>query len=243
MCDRKAGGLCYAWRFEVGDVLIFGVAPETNTPMETISAITMDILYAGACHSAFISAVNGPALTDIVVTESLKGPHMAVFASSLQEVLAGRQYTYVWLNKVDRARFPNFVNRVAEIGTWSAARVGEPFDTQLMVEKSVPFPWRGTDPHWIEALPGCSGREKALNLYKSGGLGKWFCSQLVAWTLAFPGGLNTDYGSNGDCVTPPWDGHVEFLEVGPGDLIHQPFYDASGIRVPCEQGCDIGVGA
>jgi hypothetical protein len=241
LCQHGAGS-CKSWTFQVGDVLVFQYGPATNPELGTENFL-MQSLYNGAVHSAIVTEVHGPALTDIIVTESLKGNHDAVYAGTMLEVLGMRMYHGVWINRVDTARFPNFVNRITDIANWARARVGEPFDRALMFQKAIPFPWRWAAPNWIEACPGCDGRKKALDLYNSGGPGKWFCSQFVAWTLAFPGGLNTDYGSNGACVTPPWDGHVEFLEVAPGDLIHQPFYDANGIYASCagQYGCDIGV--
>lgn len=243
VCDQAGKRSCVSWTFEVGDVLIFQFMPSTTIPMG-VANLFMQALWKGAVHAAIVTEVRGPALTDIVVTEAMKAPHNKVFSSTMDHLLGRSLYHGLWIRRVDRARFPNFVNHFNDIATWAHAHVGEPFDMALMIEKAVPFPWRWTDPHWIEALPGCEGRAKALNLYHRGGPGKWFCSEFVAWTLAFPGGLNTDYGDKGACATPPWDAHVEYLEVAPGDLVDQPFYDTSGVFVSCSDSypCAFGIG-
>jgi hypothetical protein len=236
-CDRQSG-LCKRWHFQVGDTLVFAYGPDSNLELQVINAV-MKMLYSGAVHAAIVTEVKGPGLADVIVTECLKGNHDSMIISNMNEVLNYRQYHGVWVRRVDTARFPNFASRSATMTSWGQARNGEPFDRSLMFKKMILAPWRYLEPGWIAALPDCQQRQKALTLYHNGGPGKWFCSQYVAWTLAFPGGLNTDYGDAGGCATPPWDGKVENLQPAPGDLISQPYWDASNFYASCPEGCEI----
>merc|ERR1719162_1097390 len=59
-------------------------------------------------------------------------------------------------------------------------------------------------------------------MYDAGGPGKWTCSQLVAWTLAFAGGLNTDYQNPYDTCKngqPGWV--IQDIQECPGRLMEE----------------------
>jgi hypothetical protein len=245
-CSRTGG--CKQWTFQVGDVLIFSYGPNSNAELTMINNV-MRLFYQGAVHSAIVTEVNGAALSSIIVTEVIKGMKNRVIRSTMEEVLNYRQYHGVWIRRVDAARFPKFARKGAALASWGNARLGEPFDKGLMLKKVVLFPWRWFDDNWIAPNPDCGQRHKAMDLYHRGGPGKWFCSQFVAWTLAFPGGLNTDYGagqglgasSSAGCSLPSWDGKVDYLQPAPGDLIQQSFYDQSNFYMDCPKGCDNGL--
>jgi hypothetical protein len=228
---------CKQWTFKVGDVLIFQYGPANDLELKVINLV-MNTLFDGAVHAALISEVHGPDLKDIIVTECLKGNKMRMISSTLYEVLGFRMYHGFWIRRVDKERFPQFAQKAQAITAWSKARVGEPFSKAGIAEKAIIFPWRYASPSWIAANPGCAQREKAMKLYRKGGPGSWFCSQFVAWTLAFPGGLNTDYATSKSCSVPRWTGMIENLQPAPGDLINQPVWDNSSFFMPCPMGCD-----
>jgi hypothetical protein len=242
MCDNSVTvDGCYSWNYQVGDVFIFDVGPGA-TPENIVENAAMMAIYEGAVHASTVTEVNGPMdknLTNVIITEALKGSTMKVVQNTLGDILRGRIYRSLWIKRVDKSRFQKFDSHAETIKQWGRNHKGEPFDQELMLQKAIPFPWRWIAPNWIEALPGCDGRKKALDLYHAGGPRKWFCSQLVSWTLAFAGGLNTDYGDAGDCVTPPWDGHIEYLQMAPGDLLNQPFWDPASLHIPCPSGCTV----
>lgn len=221
---------CREWVFKVGDVMIFGRGPAT-TPMLAAINMAMEATGPGAVHAAIITEVRGPNMTDIIVTECLKEPHLKILQSNMEEVLQYRQYHDVWIRRVDATRFPKFASRASAITQWANQRIGDPFDKQML------YPGiRITEPSFFPKDAGCDQRERALEMYRRGGPGKWICSQFAAWTLAFAGGLNTDYPGPGasTCAAPSWDGVVDFLEPSPNDLINQKYWDNSNYHVVCK---------
>jgi len=124
---------------------------------------------------------------------------------------------------------------------WAQERVGEGFDQQMM----IPFKRRfSASSRYVPINPACKDRKRAMAMYREGGPGKWICSELVAWTLAFAGGINLDYKSDSDdCELPPWP--VQNIQPFPGELSSAAFFDPNTKwRMPCQDaGCFLAVPA
>lgn len=251
--------LCTQFRFEVGDILIFGHGP-SNTPELALENGLMQLVAHGAVHASIITAKTGAfGLDGYIITEALKpmagSAESGVVESTLCELLDHRQYHDVWVRRVDKARYPQFFAKLPAMASFAKQQLGEPFDNNML------FPGiRISDPNWFPQNPNCLDRQRAIDKYKAGGPDKYMCSQLVAWTVAYGGGLNTDYGaqagsdgglsgggysggggaSGQGCENdvPGWV--VPHLQPSPGDLLEQPYYDASRYHVLCKGGCGAG---
>jgi len=221
---------CHQWDLQVGDVFVFGYGPDTLS-LAFVNVVARAFSH-GAVHAAIVTEVNGPGLGDILVTEAIADTRMTIMQTKVSDLLNHRSYHEVWIRRVDSTRFPMFASKAAAITQWANQHVGDDFDKVMLYPGIRNIADVG---NFIPNKPNCAQRTKALQLYQAGGPRKWMCSQFVAWTLAFAGGLNTDYspGGSSSCAAPAWDGKVESLQPAPGDLIHQSFWGSKGFHVVC----------
>merc|ERR1712124_169040 len=100
-----------------------------------------------------------------------------------------------------------------------------------------------TKGRYIPKNPWCKDMHKALDMFHQGGPGIWICSQFVAWTLAFPGGLNMNPANIAEgCDLPKFE--VVDLQPFPGDLLYQDYWskESSAWTMKCDvAGCWVGV--
>lgn len=236
---------CQQWHFEIGDVLL--VEKPAQLHQKYIPAFVQSFVSnSDIVHAAIVTKVPNKGVKqtseNVIVTEALKGSWKQVVQNTIRTLVERYPFGGVSIRRVDVSRFPGFETNKAAISAWADARLGEPFDKNML----IPFKRRfTTGDRYISKSGFCWDRKRALKMYESEqkGPGKWICSQFVAWALAYPGGLNMNYGDVGPgCTAPQWT--IKNLQPLPGDLMSQEFYAAGKWKVPCDaSGCYIGVPA
>jgi len=239
-----ATGACNQWHFQVGDVILVekpSAVKKEYIPAMVVAAATN----SPVVHTAIVTKVPPPGVNqtaeNVIITEALKGAWKQVLQNSLREIVERFPFGGISIRRVDAKKYPRFVlpDRLNRISEWADKRVGDGFDNHMLIPVKRRFT---TGNRYIPINPSCADRKKAIALYKAGGPGKWICSELVAWTLAFAGGINTDYGAiSEDCEEPSWK--IKNVQPFPGELSDAEFFDpAIRWRMPCgETGCFVAV--
>jgi len=239
-----ASGACNQWLFQVGDVILVdkpSAVKQKYIPAMVVAAATN----SPVVHTAIVTKVPPPGVNqtaeNIIITEALKGAWKQVLQNNLREIVERFPFGAISIRRVDAKKYPRFFSpdRLAKISEWADKRVGDGFDNHMLIPIKRRFT---TGDRYIPINPSCADRKRAIAKYREGGPGKWICSELVAWTLAFAGGLNQDYGTiSEDCEEPPWT--IKNVQPFPGDLSETDFFDPNiKWRMPCDDfGCFVGV--
>jgi len=238
---------CQPWKFMVGD-LIFVEKPSGHQKKFQEASIVARFTGSPVVHNAMVTRVPpiGEQQTgeNVIVTEALKGVWKKVVQNTIRTLVERYPFGGVSIRRVDAEKYPNFFSPVvqSQITSWADSIVGQPFDT-VMVNPAKKRLF--TDGRFIDPIggPSCDERKRADKMYAKGGPKKWICTQLLAWTLAFPGGLNLDPTNTEPlCDVPKWV--VKDMQPNPGDMLTAPFVAKSDWKIPCgTHGCWIGVPA
>lgn len=234
---------CQPWKFQIGDI-IFVEKPAGDQPQYREAEVVAKFTGTPVVHNAIVTQVPPPGVDqtgeNVIVTEALKGYWKKVVQNTFRTLVERYPFGGVSIRRVDPNRFPNFFTKQSQAAMteWANRITGEPFD-QKMVNPVKRF-WF-TRGRYIPKNPSCADRQRANRMYNSGGPRQWICTQLVAWTIAFPGGLNVNPNNTSpDCSVP--DYIVKNLQPNPGDMLSAPFVQQGGWRAPCDTaGCYIGV--
>jgi hypothetical protein len=241
--QQTSASACQQWTFKVGDVILVerpSVLKQAYIPAYVVSTVSN----SPVVHVAIVTKVPAPGINqtadNIIVTEALKGSWKQVVQGNFRNIVERFQFGGVSIRRVDAKRFPLFFSaeRQAAITTWADSRVGDGFDEDMMIPLKRRF---AAKDRYIPVDPHCKDRLRALEMYKKGGPGKWICSQFVGWTLAFAGGINTDYGLLSDsCQVPSWT--LKNVQPLPGQLTDMDFFDQNLLwHMPCTGlGCFVG---
>jgi hypothetical protein len=237
---------CQQWRFKVGDVILVEKPAEMKqayVPAYVVAAVSN----SPVVHVAIVTKVPplgvNQTADNVIVTEALKGAWKRVLQNSFREIVERFPFGGISIRRIDEKRFPRFFSpeRQAAITQWGDARVGDGFDQDMLIPLKRRF---AAGKRYVSINPDCKERKRALKMYKTGGPGKWICSEFVGWTLAFAGGINSDYGllSSG-CDVPTWT--IKNIQPLPGELTDMSFFDPKmPWHMPCEAvGCFVGVPA
>jgi len=240
-----ATGACNQWHFQVGDVILVekpSAVKQEFIPAMVVAAATN----SPVVHTAIVTKVPPPGVNqtaeNVIITEALKGAWKQVLQNSLREIVERFPFGGISIRRVDAKKYPRFFSpdRLNRISEWADKRVGEGFDNHMLIPIKRRFT---TGNRYIPINPSCADRKRAVALYnKAGGPGRWICSELVAWALAFAGGINTDYGAiSEDCEEPSWK--IKNVQPFPGELSDAEFFDpAIRWRMPCDEtGCFVAV--
>jgi len=241
---QTSASACQQWTFKVGDVILVerpSVLKQAYIPAYVVSTVSN----SPVVHTAIVTKVPSPGINqtadNIIVTEALKGNWKRVVQGTFRNIVERFSFGGVSIRRVDAKRFPIFFSdrRQKEITQWANAKVGEGFDEDMLIPIKRRF---AAGERYIPIDPSCKDRLRAIEMYKRGGPGKWICSEFVGWTLAFPGGINTDYGLLSDkCQVPSWT--VKNIQPLPGQLTDMDFFDQRLLfHMPCTAtGCFVGV--
>lgn len=242
--DKTPSTGCQQWDFQVGDVLLVdkpAAVKQAYIPAMVVASVTNSPIV----HAAIVTEVPPPGVNqtaeNVIVTEALKGSWQRLVQNTLRDVVERFPFGAISIRRIDAKRFPRFFQpqRRHEITQWARQRVGDGFDKQMLIPLKRRFT---TKDRYTPIDPACEDRKKAMAKYKQGGPGQWICSEFVAWTIAFAGGINIDYGSlSDDCDVPPWT--VKNLQPFPGDLADTEYFDPDiKWRMPCHaEGCFLAV--
>jgi hypothetical protein len=223
--------------FQVGDVMMVE-KPVAGDKRYWQADIVAKWTQSNVVHAAIVSEVpplgtpqNGG---NVFVVEALKGNLKKVVRTPLVEFVGRYPWGGIHIRRVDNTKFPFFAGNAATITTWLNARVNDLFDTEMINPVKRAFT---TGDRYISIDPWCETRKRAFNMYLAGRPNQWICSQLVAWALAFPGGLNTNVNGLSDafCPQPHWI--VKDLQPNPGDYMKPEKVDYMGpvpFYVPCD---------
>mmetsp|Transcript_45286 Transcript_45286/g.80382 ORF Transcript_45286/g.80382 Transcript_45286/m.80382 type:complete len:397 (+) Transcript_45286:1-1191(+) len=225
ICICGTFGHCKHWEFKIGDVLIFEPA-YVNNPMQWLEAtVAACLFFSDAMHVAIVTDIYDNTPEGIMLSEALKPPMGIVKKNNLRVILHRWPLSGFWIKRPDPARFS--INPVA-IKTWSDSVQGQPFDMQMI----VPFFRRViTHGRFIKQIPDDHEKKRALALYEAGGPGKWICTQLAAWLLAFPGGMNS---------LAAWP--ITNLQGTPAEVLRFNIWDPEGWHIKCySAGCFIAI--
>jgi hypothetical protein len=233
---------CQPWKFQVGDVIMAEKPIAGAAGQSTQADLVAKWTQSNVVHAAIISEVppegtpqNGG---NVFLVEALKGNVKKVERNPLMQFVVRYPWGGIHIRRVDPTRFPFFATNAGQMTTWLNARVNEPFDTDMVNPMKRQF--TAGDRYIPTGDPWCDTRKRAFGMYMTGGPHQWICSQLVAWALAFPGGLNT-YAAYSDpmCPQPHWN--VKDLQPNPGDFLKPDKADYIGptpYYVPCDTvGC------
>jgi len=265
--EREGWSGCQPWFFKVGDVLAFerptgGDQEQLFTAAKLVSTVTGSPIV----HTGIVTQVPPPGVNqtgeNVIVTEALKGMWQEVVQNPLRYVIERWPFGGFQIRRIDPVRFPKFRDRAQQVAEWASAKVGQPFDKDML----VPFKRRWTTGRrYVTPDPDCEERKRAFKMYQEGGPGKWICSELVSWALAFAGGLNLDYPEKAPddekdekdekedkedkddkddkdrCIFPRWN--IKNIQQNPGQLFRDDIYDPNITwKVPCgELGCYVAV--
>lgn len=237
---------CKLWHFQVGDVILVdkpsAVKPEFFPAMVVATATNSPVV-----HAAIVTKVPPPGVNqtaeNIIITEALKGAWKRVLQNTLREIVERFPFGAISVRRVDEKRYPRFFSpeRLNAMSEWADKRVGDGFDNKMLIPIKRRFT---TGDRYIPIDPSCEDRKRAIAKYREGGPKMWICSEFVAWTLAFAGGINQDYGAiSDDCELPSWN--IKNVQPFPGELSDTEFFDERiQWRMPCEDaGCFIAVPA
>jgi hypothetical protein len=229
------------FRFQVGDAIFFYkpagggfsqaemVAKYTNSP----------VVHAGIVSYVPPEQVDGVQIPDdIIVTEALKGEFKKVTQQTLRHVIQRWAFGGYSIRRVD-PKYIHLKDHYADITSFLNTQKDKPFDSDMV--NPTKRHW-GTAGRYIDPAIPCQERDRALALYRAGGLGTWFCSDLIIWTLAFPGGINMDYDNPYDqCPGAGWP--LTNMQEYPGALMNEQNIWNQAIlwHLPCnEAGCWVG---
>lgn len=241
---------CQEWKFRVGDV-IFVAKPAGNQAKYREASIVSFFTQSPYVHTAIVTKIPAEGTPQtaetVVVTEALKGVWKKVVQNNVRTLVERYPFGGISMRRVDMARFPNFFTSATAqaITAWGDKVLNQPFDNRMVNPIYKRF---GTQGRFIPFNPSCSNRVKADTMYTNGGPGQWICAQLVAWTLAFPGGLNVDKTRPivDGCSVSGWV--VKDVQPNPGSLLKEGedkqtgFFELTSWHMPCEaKGCWVGV--
>jgi hypothetical protein len=237
---------CQAWEFKVGD-LIFVDKPNSKQGKYRQAAIVAAFSRTTVVHNAIVTGVPPPGVMqtaeNVIVTEALKGQWKRVVQNRFRMLVERYPFGGVAIARVDEKKYPEFFSNetVLKMQAFANSVVGQPFDSQMVnpAKKRFFSGGRFIDPSFG---PPCKERERAWKMYQAGGPHKWICTQLLAWMIAFPGGLdelpeNHDY----TCAQPKW--LIKDLQPGPGAMLKLTNVMQPGTwKALCgPKGCFIGV--
>lgn len=240
------GTACQQWHFRVGDVILVEKPAELKkayVPAYVVAAVSD----SPVVHVAIVTKVPPPGVNqtadNVIVTEALKGAWKRVLQNTFREIVERFPFGGISIRRIDEKRFPLFFSsgKQAAITKWADARVGDGFDHDMLIPIKRRF---AAGKRYIAINPSCAERQRAMAMYRKGGPGRWICSEFVGWTLAFAGGINTDYGLlSSNCDVPSWT--IQNIQPLPGELTDMSFFDQDKPwHMPCEAvGCFVGVPA
>merc|ERR1712139_105817 len=137
------------------------------------------------------------------------------------------------------SKFTRFNEHARDITSFLDSVKGEPFDSDMMIPGKRRWATKG---RFINQSISCTERQRAYEMYRRGGPGRWMCSQSVLWALGFAGGLNLDYSDPYDnCKGPGWA--LTNLQEWPGSLLAETNLWDKKITwtMPCNQvSCWVG---
>mmetsp|Transcript_632 Transcript_632/g.531 ORF Transcript_632/g.531 Transcript_632/m.531 type:complete len:369 (-) Transcript_632:86-1192(-) len=228
VCICSSHESCRQWTFQVGDVLIFEPAWGANRVGQWIAAgLTTMLSGKDAMHVAAVSDVYSQTPDGIMILEALKPPNGIVQKNSLRIVIHRWPLIGFWIRRADPARFPLDQNTMS---TWSNSILNQPYDKAMVVPLFRRWVTHG---RYISEMPDVDEKRRAIQLYRNGGPGMWVCSQLIAWFLAFPGGININNFN---------DWPIKKLQDFPADFLRFPIWDGQNTHIHCyEYGCYLGV--
>lgn len=198
-------------------------------------------------HNAIVTFVPPPGTMqtaeNVIVTEALKGQWKKVVQNRFRMLVERYPFGGVAIARVDEKKYPEFFSNETALKMQSFCKsvVGQPFDSQMVnpAKKRFFTGGRFIDPTFG---PPCKERERAWKMYQAGGPHQWICTQLLAWVIAFPGGLN-ELPQNHDpqCLQPNW--LIKDLQPNPGALLKLTDVMQPGSwKALCgPKGCFIGV--
>jgi len=168
-------------------------------------------------HAAVVTKIlnKGDNAEDIIITESLKGAFKRVVQNNMNTLVTRYPFGGLAIRRPDPVKFPNYAKNAAQITAWGDKVTGQPFDKKMVnpLTKHIQ-----TGKRFVSVNPSCAERKRADAMWKAGGPGQYTCAQLVAWTVAFAGGLNIDTSKPDPhgCSVPAWV--VPNVQPTPGDL-------------------------
>jgi hypothetical protein len=240
----KSGSVaCATFRFQVGDTIYFekpvGKGPAFFDANLVAKYTQSTVIHAGIVSFVPPEAVDGFQNPDkIIVTEALKGNYKRVTQQTLRHVIQRWAFGGYFIRRVD-PKYVHFKEHLQDITSYLNSVAGQPFDDDMV--NPAKRMW-ATGGRYIGVNPDCQERVRAYGMYKSGGPGKWICSSLIAWTLAFPGGINMDYKNPYDqCSGPGWP--LTNMQEFPGHLMNEQNIWDPHIQwhLPCSaMGCWVG---
>lgn len=257
--ELAGGTACQPFKFKVGDML-FVDKPNSNDHRYWQADMVAKFTGSNVVHNAIVIEVppeGTPQTADTIkIVEALKGNWKRVLINKFSTLVTRYPFGGVAIRRVDAAKYPTFFSpeTQAAITAWGHKIVGEPFDRQMVNPAKKMFDDTFIAPKFVNADPLCTARRKGDDMYSKGGPHKWICSQLIAWTIAFPGGLNLGPGGEGGLAVlpdgiglskcpPKWV--IQDLQPNPGDWLKEgagPFLDPNiQWRMPCAAaGCFLG---
>jgi hypothetical protein len=234
---------CATFRFKVGDAIFFE-KPKGEGPAFFDANLVAKYTNSPVIHAGIVSFVPPEQIVgfqnpdDIIVTEALKGNYKKVTQQTLRHVIQRWAFGGFGIRRVD-PKYVNFQNHYQDITNFLNSVKDQPFDPDMVNPAKRSWATKG---RYITPNPDCQERARAYAMFKAGGPGKWICSSLIAWTLAFPGGINSDYKNPYDqCTGPGWP--LTNLQEWPGHLERESNIWDTHIQwhLPCnEMGCWVG---
>lgn len=231
---------CKQWHFQVGDVLLARKPADSsltkNAPSLVIAMVShSDYIHAGIVTNVPPAGVNQTG-DNIFVMEALKGNFKEVKNNSIRNAIQRWPFGGYKIMRPSSTKFPTYYTPATaqQIQSWASQQIGKKFDSEML----KPFKRRfTTGKRFVKLEPDCNERRRALDFYTQGGPEKWICAQLVAWTLAFAGGINRDYGKTADnCDLKEWV--FKNLQPNPGELERFSIWDESNyftVRCPTDK--------
>jgi len=239
---------CQMWKFKVGD-MIFVEKPSGDQHQYPEANIVAKVTGSPVVHTAIVTQipVEGVRQTaeNVIVTEALKGQWKKVLQNRFRVLIERYPFGGISLRRVDEKKYPDFFTpaAAAKMTAWANSVLDQPFDTTMVnpAKKRLFTKGRYINPDTWGGGPNCDERNRAVQMYNAGGPGKFICTQLVAWTIAFAGGLNTNPKNvDGQCAVPAFT--VKDLQPNPGDMLKVPWVGPGNWHIPCgTKGCYIAV--
>lgn len=236
---KQGSVACKTFRFQVGDSIFFHKPVGGGfTQAEMVAKFTNSpIVHAGMISYVPPEQVDGQQNPDeIIVVEALKGDFKRVTRQTLRHVIQRWPFGAYSIRRVD-PKFVHFKEHYADMTAYLNSIVGQPFDPDMVNPTK-----RHWDTNYINPSISCQERARAAAMFKNGGPGKWMCAQVILWTLAFAGGLNTDYENPYDeCPGPGWP--LTNMQEYPGALMNEANIWNPNIQfhIPCSAvGCWVG---
>jgi len=237
---------CQPFKYKVGDML-FVEKPAGNDPKYRQANIVAKFTGSPVVHNAIVMEVppEGVAQTadNVFVVEALKGMWKRVMRNKLSTLVTRYPFGAVSVRRVDAAKYPAFFlpETQAKITQFAQAVIGEAFDVNMVnpAKKALSMFTQG---RYFSNNPMCGEKKRAHAMYMAGGPHQWICSQLLAWIIAFPGGLDLGPATPGMFGCSEGDWAIGNLEPNPGDFLDAAWTDpAIKFRAPCNPaGCFIG---